>query len=113
MSDANQSPLWTVEQGTADEQDIKRQVDSASEVPEPSRKPPSDPIDAAGSIPAPAAGGEPKLEPEAKDPAAVLLGRRGGLKGGHARAKSLTAEQRKKAAQKAAEARWGKNWNRS
>jgi hypothetical protein len=35
-------------------------------------------------------------------------GRLGGLKGGQARAESLTPEQRKAIAQKAAEARWGK-----
>lgn len=40
-----------------------------------------------------------------KDPAAVALGRRGGLKGGHARARSLTSEQRKESARKAAQAR--------
>lgn len=44
-------------------------------------------------------------EPE-KDPAAVALGRRGGLKGGKARAAKLTAEQRSEAARKAARARW-------
>lgn len=33
-------------------------------------------------------------------------GRLGGLKGGHARAESLTPEQRKEIAKKAAEARW-------
>lgn len=37
------------------------------------------------------------------------LGRRGGLKGGHARAKSLTAKERKDIARKAAQARWKKN----
>ena len=45
-------------------------------------------------------------EPE-KNPAAVALGRLGGLKGGKARAEKLTAEQRKAIATKAAEARWG------
>jgi hypothetical protein len=35
-------------------------------------------------------------------------GRLGGLKGGHARAESLTPEQRKEIARKAAEARWSK-----
>jgi hypothetical protein len=44
-------------------------------------------------------------EPE-KDPAAVALGRRGGLKGGRARAEKLTPAQRRAAAQKAAQARW-------
>ena len=41
-----------------------------------------------------------------KDPLAVLLGRRGGLKGGNARAKSLTPERRREIALKAAETRW-------
>lgn len=45
---------------------------------------------------------------EAKDPAAVSLGRRGGLKGGAARAKALTSEQRREIASKAAKARWNK-----
>ena len=44
--------------------------------------------------------------PVIKDPAAVSLGRRGGLKGGVARAQTLTGEQRKQIAQKAAAARW-------
>jgi hypothetical protein len=42
-----------------------------------------------------------------KDQAAVALGRKGGLKGGKARAESLTPDQRKKIAQKAAQKRWG------
>ncbi len=44
-----------------------------------------------------------------KDPAAVSLGRRGGLKGGKARAAKLTAEQRSEIAKKAASARWGRS----
>jgi hypothetical protein len=43
-----------------------------------------------------------------KDPAAVALGRKGGMKGGKARAAKLTAEQRSAAARKAAKARWSK-----
>jgi hypothetical protein len=43
-----------------------------------------------------------------KNPAAVALGRAGGLKGGKARAKKLTAEQRKAIAQQAANTRWAK-----
>jgi len=43
---------------------------------------------------------------EGKDPAAVALGRRGGLKGGPARAKAMTAKQRSESARKAAESRW-------
>ncbi len=42
-----------------------------------------------------------------KDPAAVALGRRGGLKGGRARAEKLTDEQRRAIARNAAKARWG------
>lgn len=46
--------------------------------------------------------------PNGKDPAAVALGRRGGLKGGHARAAALTPERRREIAQKAVAARWAK-----
>ena len=48
-------------------------------------------------------------KPAEKNPAAVSLGRLGGLKGGKARAKALTAEQRKEIARKAAAKRWGIN----
>ena len=44
----------------------------------------------------------------AKNPAAVSLGRLGGLKGGKARAQTLTATERSEAARKAAKARWQK-----
>jgi hypothetical protein len=43
-----------------------------------------------------------------KNAAAVALGRLGGLKGGKARARKLTAEQRRESARKAAQARWAK-----
>jgi hypothetical protein len=46
-------------------------------------------------------------EPE-KNPAAVALGRLGGLKGGKARAAKLTSEQRRESARMAAARRWGK-----
>lgn len=42
-----------------------------------------------------------------KDPLAVRFGRRGGLKGGRARAEKLTADERAGIARRAAEARWG------
>lgn len=45
---------------------------------------------------------------EGKNPAAVELGRRGGQKGGKARAENLSAEERSAIAKKAAEARWAK-----
>ena len=41
-----------------------------------------------------------------KNPAAVALGRLGGLKGGAARASKLTPEQRSEIAKKAAAKRW-------
>lgn len=44
----------------------------------------------------------------AKNPAAVALGRLGGLKGGKARAEKLSAKRRSQIARKAAKARWGK-----
>jgi len=43
---------------------------------------------------------------EGKDPLAVELGRRGGLKGGKARARKMTKKQRSASAKKAALARW-------
>lgn len=46
---------------------------------------------------------------DGKDPAAVALGRKGGLKGGEARANKLTAEKRSEIAKKAAKARWEKH----
>jgi len=42
----------------------------------------------------------------AKNPAAVALGRLGGLKGGRARADKLTEERRREIASLAAEKRW-------
>ncbi len=47
-----------------------------------------------------------ELADDGKDPAAVALGRKGGLKGGRARADKLSAEQRSEIARKAAAARW-------
>ena len=49
--------------------------------------------------------GQPKPE---KNPAAVALGRLGGLKGGNARAAKLTSEKRSEIAQRAAKQRWAK-----
>lgn len=63
----------------------------------------------AASIVAQATGEEeeqPK-QPE-KNPAAVALGRLGGLKGGEARKNALTPEQRSEIAKKAASVRWKK-----
>lgn len=52
------------------------------------------------------ATGEVEEEKSEKNPAAVALGRLGGLKGGKARANKLTPEQRQEIAKKAAEKRW-------
>jgi hypothetical protein len=46
-----------------------------------------------------------------KNPAAVELGRLGGLKGGKARAKNLSAKRRKQIARDAALKRWDKKPN--
>ena len=49
---------------------------------------------------------EPAKQPE-KSPAAVALGRLGGLKGGAARAAKLSPAKKKAIAKKAAATRWG------
>lgn len=46
--------------------------------------------------------------PRKKNPAAVALGKLGGVKGGKARAAELSPERRKEIAQKAAKARWAR-----
>jgi len=46
-------------------------------------------------------------KPIKKNPAAVALGRLGGLKGGKARAKKLTPEQRSEISRQGAIKRWG------
>jgi hypothetical protein len=50
----------------------------------------------------------PDPKNKGKNQAAVELGRKGGLKGGRARADSLTPAQRKQIAQAAAKKRWAK-----
>jgi hypothetical protein len=68
-----------------------------------------DPIEVAFGVIQRLGGEEPAapVEPPAdgKNPAAVALGRLGGLKGGAARAKSLSKKQRSDIAKKAAKAR--------
>ncbi len=61
-------------------------------------------VDAATDEAAP----EPAPTDDGKDAAAVALGRKGGLKGGRARADRLTPERRKEIARQAAGARWAK-----
>jgi len=63
----------------------------------------------AASIVEQATSDEPPFDPdEGQDPAAVELGRKGGRKGGKARARKLSAKRRSEIAKKAAEARWAK-----
>jgi len=50
----------------------------------------------------------PAPEDDGKDPHAVALGRKGGAKGGPARAAALSPERRKEIARKAVAARWAK-----
>jgi hypothetical protein len=79
-------------------------------MPDRSRKRPTDVNELAAQVVGEATGEiEPAPDPDAgKDPAAVALGRKGGLKGGKARAAKMTAEERSIAAKKAAEARWSR-----
>ena len=84
-------------------------------MPDRSRKPrPRDP-NQLGKMIVDIATGEAEDKPDerpidpTKDPAAVSLGRRGGLKGGKARAAKLTPEQRAEIAKKAAAKRWAKS----
>lgn len=74
-------------------------------------KRPRDPIQL-GKLIVDIATGQVEDKPEESSPgkneAAVELGRRGGLKGGKARAAKLTPEKRKESARKAAKSRWAK-----
>jgi hypothetical protein len=73
-------------------------------------KRPRDPNQLAKSIIDIATGQKPNRDPtpeeQGKDPAAIALGRKGGLKGGAARSASMTPERRAEIAKKAAESRW-------
>jgi hypothetical protein len=81
-------------------------------MPDRSSKRPTDPNALAKQLVAEATGAEPKYDPnEGKDPAAVALGRKGGLKGGKARASKMSPEDRSEAARKAARARWDRTRN--
>jgi hypothetical protein len=85
-------------------------------MPDRSKKRPRDPNQLAYQIMLESTGQAPKYEPgteqkpadPTKNPAAVALGRLGGLKGGAARAAKLTAKKRSQIAAKAAKARWSK-----
>jgi hypothetical protein len=60
----------------------------------------------AARVAALATGDEAAPKRKRKNPAAVALGRKGGLKGGKARAASLSPSKRSEIARKAAKARW-------
>jgi hypothetical protein len=81
-------------------------------MPDRSRKRPRDINQLAATVVAIATGQQsddaPKADTREKNPAAVALGRLGGLLGGKARANSLTPSQRSEIARKAAQARYGK-----
>lgn len=72
-----------------------------------STKRPADLNALAAAIVGKATGEVPPPAPDDRDPAAVALGRKGGAKGGPARAASLTPERQREIAKKAAAARWG------
>jgi hypothetical protein len=69
------------------------------------RKHPTDPNQLGKLLCDIATGEVPRTVDDGKDAAASALGQ----KGGHARAKSLTSEQRRDIARLAAEARWSKD----
>jgi hypothetical protein len=92
---------------------VKRSSNPGNKTPKRGQGPP-DPNVLAYSIVQQATGQIPKVDPnEGKNPAAVSLGRLGGLKGGAARAKALTKAQRSEIAKVAAEARWKKSPRKS
>lgn len=83
-------------------------------MPDRSRKRPRDPNHLSKAIVGIATGQAEGIDPAAesgKNPAAVALGRLGGLKGGNARAASLSKKRRAEIARRAAKARWTSNDN--
>lgn len=84
-------------------------LDRSSGIPQtPGMRPkrPRDVNQLAKSIVDEATGQTEALPPDTRDPLAVELGRRGGLKGGKARAAKLSPERRSEIAKKAAAKRW-------
>jgi hypothetical protein len=70
------------------------------------KKRPVDVNELAASIVDDATDEDRESEVDERDPAAVALGRKGGLKGGKARAEKLSAAERSEIARKAAMTRW-------
>ena len=80
-------------------------------MPDRTRKRPRDPNQLAYQIMLESTGQAEPMEPpktRPKNPAAVALGRLGGLKGGAARAAALSPKKRSQIAAKAAKTRWSK-----
>jgi hypothetical protein len=77
------------------------------------RKPPKRPRDPnqLAKLVVDIATGEAQDTPDSDKSPMSILGRAGGLKGGRARAESLSSEARAEIARKAAAARWRKNDN--
>jgi hypothetical protein len=72
-----------------------------------SRKPPTDEVTSAfATLQRVISLTEDAEERAEKNPAAVALGRRGGLKGGDARRDALSPARRREIARRAAQARW-------
>ncbi len=83
-------------------------------MPDRSSKRPTDPNQLTKLVTKVATGqaNDPMVDPTTgKNVAAVALGRRGGMKGGVARAKMLSAERRSEIAKKAALTRWKSHSN--
>jgi hypothetical protein len=83
-------------------------------MPDRSRKPPRDQNALAGVLVKIASGqvhDSASIPDSGKNPAAVALGRLGGLKGGKARAEALSRKRRAEIARRAAKARWSSNDN--
>ena len=99
--------LLTLLRGTPARTIIPCMTDKASK-----KKRPRDANKLAKNIVDIATGGGDEVIPSqavhVKDESAVSLGRRGGLRGGHARALKLAPDARAAIARKAAVARWGK-----
>jgi hypothetical protein len=85
----------------------RERVATLRAMPDRSRKRPRDP-NQLGKLIVDLATGEADETPPAdtRNPAAVELGRKGGLKGGKARATKMTAEERSESARRAATMRW-------
>jgi hypothetical protein len=76
-------------------------------------KRPRDPIQLGKLIVDIATGQVEDRADDGKNPAAVELGRRGGIKGGRTRAARFSDEERKEAARHAAQSRWSRKNSRA